>query len=231
MQRLALFDIDGTLVTGASTERRFYRHLLRTGAQGPRQVAAALWFLLSGWPRFGRQVFKKNKAYLYQLPVARVTALADAWVPRALAGAWHVAAVRRLHQHLADGDRVVLLSGTPDFLAAAIARELGVNRSIGSACERRGGRFGRRAPARHPFGAEKLALARELCAQQGVAAADVVAYGDSRHDLDLLRWVGRAVAVRPDAGLLAEAAARGWEVLGQRHGVGGAAGLPSTLRG
>ena len=50
---LAIFDIDGTLVEG-STERRFWRYLLKRGHQGPRQVVAYLLFLLRYWPVYRR---------------------------------------------------------------------------------------------------------------------------------------------------------------------------------
>jgi HAD superfamily phosphoserine phosphatase-like hydrolase len=214
--RLAVFDIDGTLLTGASTERRFYLQLLRRGWQGPRQLLAAAWFLIRWLPVYGRHVFKKNKAYLAWLPQEQVARLAHSWAATALDGTWNRLALDRLRRHQADGDRVLLLSGTPDFLAAAIADQLGVTEYLGSRCELRAGRFGRRPPLRHPFGAEKLKLVRELCARSGLGPADVVAYGDSIHDLDLLAWSGQPVAVRPDAALEAEARSSGWEVLGHR---------------
>ena len=72
--KLAIFDIDGTLVEG-STERRFWRYLLKRGHQGPRQVVAYLLFWLRYLPVFGRLTAKKNKAYLYKLETARVRAL------------------------------------------------------------------------------------------------------------------------------------------------------------
>ena len=166
-------------------------------------------------------MFKKNKAYLAGLPHDRVARLAQSWAPTVLEGSWNRLALDRLRRHQADGDRVLLLSGTPDFLAAAIADQLGVTEYLGSRCELRGGRFGRRPPLRHPFGAEKLRLVRDLCARSGLGAADIVAYGDSIHDLDLLAWSGQPVAVRPDAALETEARRNGWEVLGDR-----AAGVP-----
>ncbi len=44
--KLAIFDIDGTLVRG-STERLFWRYLAARGRQGPRQVLAYLLFLVA----------------------------------------------------------------------------------------------------------------------------------------------------------------------------------------
>ena len=214
--RLVLFDIDGTLVTGPSTEKRFYLHLLRTGNQGPRQVLAATVFLCRWSPVYGHHVFKKNKAYLAWLRVDKIRQLADGWVAHALQQAWFEPCVERLRRHLADGDQVVLLSGTPDFVAQAIARQLGVATAIGSECAQRDGRFGWAPPLCHPFAEEKRRIAQRLCARYGVEPENVVAYGDSVHDLALLEWVGTPVAVRPDSHLESVASERGWEILGER---------------
>lgn len=225
---LAIFDIDGTLVGGASTERRFYAELLRTGNQGPRQVAASALFLLLNAPRFGRQVFKKNKAYLAWLRREKVGALASRWLETALADYWIEPTRRRLQEHLERGDRVLLLSGTPQFIADGIAAQLGVTECIGSLCATRGESFDWRVPLRHPFGTAKLALATDYCRRAGIAATDVFAYGDSRYDLPLLYWCGHPVAVQPEHELAQVARERNWELL-DRRGTG-ASGSNSLTR-
>lgn len=211
---LAIFDIDGTLVAGASTEKRLFAHLLGRGRLGASQLLA---FLRAGLgPDADGHTWKRNKSYLAGLACAEVAAEATAWAARAAARWWFEPCVARLRAHQAAGDAVVLLSGTPQFLADELARQLGVGRAIGTLCAVEAGRFLAAPPVRHPFGATKLDLARGLCAESGVPAAAVIAYGDSRHDLPLLGFAGRAVAVRPDAGLRAEARRRGWPVIGRR---------------
>jgi len=212
--RLAVFDIDGTLVAGPSTEKRFALHLARRGLLGPRQVFAFLGFLPQGIARFGRHGLKKDKAYLAGLREDELSGLAEAWVAEALAEAWFAPCTARLNLHRQAGDAVALLSGTPQFVAEAIGRALGVETVVGTRCAARDGRFQARAPLSHPFGAEKAAMAAALAARHGTDLADVVAYADSIYDLPLFLAVGRAVAVRPDERLAFEARARGWEVVG-----------------
>lgn len=210
---LALFDVDGTLVAGPSTEKRLFWMLLAAGRLGPAQLGA---FLATGLRGAAPHGWKGNKAYLKGLPRADVAGLAAAWVARAAAGWWFAPCVERLRRHQAAGDRVVLLSGTPQFVADPLARLLGAESAVGTLCASEGSHFAAGPPVRHPFGAAKLALAREICAASGAAPSQVVAYGDSVHDLPLLHFAGRAVAVRPDAGLAAAARAAGWEILGRR---------------
>jgi HAD superfamily hydrolase (TIGR01490 family) len=210
---LAVFDIDGTLVTGASTERRLFRALFAAGLLGPRQLAAFAAFAIRHAPRYGRHVFKKDKAYLAGLAVDEVARFAVHWAPGALRSSWFGPAVERLREHRRRGDRVVLLSGTPDFLARVIASELGADDAIGSRCAEAGGCYTAAPPLVHPFGGAKLGLLEQLCREHGASPADVAAYADSDHDLPLLRAVGRPVAVRPAAGLARAARRASWEVI------------------
>ncbi len=212
--KLAVFDIDGTLVTGPSTEKRFALHLARNGRIGPRQAFAFLAFLPRELRHYGWHVLKKDKAYLAGLREQDVCDLAAAWVGPALERAWFAPCIARLRRHQEAGDVVVLLSGTPQFIAAAIGSALGVDRSIGSSCAMREGRFRSSAPVSHPFAEHKVAVVRELARSHGVDAADVVAYGDSIHDLPLFMSVGQAIAVRPDDALAGVAQSAGWETIG-----------------
>ena len=213
---LAIFDIDGTLVEG-STERRFWRYLLKRGHQGPRQVLAYLAFWPRYLPLFGRLTAKKNKAYLYKLRTARVQELADRFVADEILPRLYAPAVQRLQSHVRHGHTVVLLSGTLEPIAKALARELGVSHVRATVCRERDGRYLGGPPLVHPFGTEKLAIAVELAAELGASLREASAYGDSRHDLALLQAVADPVAVMPDAPLLETARDNRWHIIKSRN--------------
>jgi HAD superfamily hydrolase (TIGR01490 family) len=215
--KLAFFDIDGTLLAG-STERRFSRYLLRKGCLGPRQVASFLWFLLRHARTYGRDVLKKNKAYLAGIDVERIRVLAEEFVAAEVVPQLYGPVVQRLQRHLSAGDTAVLLSGTLEPIARALGSALGVRHVCATLCDERQGRYTSAAPHRHPFGAVKRALATEIAAGMGADLRDAAAYGDSRHDLDLLEAVGHPVAVRPDAPLLATARGNRWDIIAGREG-------------
>jgi HAD superfamily hydrolase (TIGR01490 family) len=210
--KLAIFDVDGTLVRGSS-ERLFWRYLLARGRQGPRQIAAYLLFLVRYLPTGGIHTLKKNKAYLCGLGHAEVATLADEFVATRLMSRLNEAVVQRLRQHVLRGDAVVLLTGTIEPVAQALARRLGVRYVCATLCSERNGRYLAQPPETHPFGAAKLGLSRQLAAQIGCDLESAAAYGDSRHDLFLLEAVSEPVAVSPDAGLLEVALAREWEII------------------
>jgi HAD superfamily hydrolase (TIGR01490 family) len=214
--KLAIFDIDGTLVEG-STERRFWRYLLKRGHQGPRQVFAYLWFLLRYWPVYGGHTAKKNKAYLTGLETARVRAWAESFVAEEVLPRLYAPVVQRLQNHLRSGDTVVLLSGTIEPIAQALARALGVEHVRATVCRERDGRYLAAPPKVHPFSTAKRRLAALFAAEVGATLSEASAYGDSKHDLTLLEAVGYPVAVLPDRPLLATARGNRWHIIRSRN--------------
>ncbi|MGW8368611.1 MAG: HAD family hydrolase [Gammaproteobacteria bacterium] len=211
--RLAVFDIDGTLVRCAS-ERLFFRYLRSHGKFRLRQALGYLSF----FPRYvalgGIHTAKKNKAYLYGLDTREVESLAQGFVAEVLATHYYAAAVQRVRWHRDRGDAVLLLSGTLDCVARAIGDHLDVRRIRATLPSERDNRYTTQPPELHPFGTAKLILTRQVASELGIGLAAVTAYGDSHHDLPLLKAVGCAVAVRPDRTLRQTARRLGWEIMG-----------------
>ena len=209
---LAIFDIDGTLVRGSS-ERLFWIYLATRGRQGPRQILAYLLFLVRYLPTGGIHTIKKNKAYLSGLRTSDVAVLATDFVQTRLLKRLNEPVVQRLKQHLRRGDIVVLLSGTLDPIARALAAYLGVRLVCATLCSERHGHYLPQPPEAHPFGAAKLSLAKQLAGQLDLDLSQASAYGDSGHDIFLLEAVGNPVAVCPDQSLLNAALTNDWEII------------------
>ena len=213
--KLALFDIDGTLVRAPSTERRFARWLRERRHIGWRQYLAFAAFTLRYLPRYGSGVFRKNKAYLAGLTERQVGELAERFVMESLPQALFEPACEQARRHRRKGDEVWLLSGTLKPIAEALAGllQLELEHTMASDCPASDGVMVGRPPERHPYGIDKLTFAREICECAGEGMENTVAYGDSWADHHLLRAVGTAVAVLPDEKLKGLAAERGWRVM------------------
>ncbi len=221
---IVFFDLDGTLLPRPGCERQFLAHLLHRGDVGPRQLSAAAWFTLRYGARYGRDVFKKNKGYLSGLAVGRTAKIAHAFVEEVVVAELFPNIVKILRRHQQSADTVVLLTGSPQFLADPIAARLGIEDTIGTRCAVSDGRFQPAPPIRHPLGPEKLRLARQFCAARGMTPASAIAYADAGEDALLLAGVGRAVAVNPDRRLLRLATTRSWEIVQAGASDPGAAG-------
>ena len=210
--RLAVFDIDGTLVTCRS-ELRFSRFLWRRGLIRIGQISGFLGHMLHYLPIDGGDVAKRNKAYLAGLESRSLRRLATQFVDDELWGMRYEPAFERLEQHLDRRDIVLLLSGTLQPIADALAERLGVQHAWATVCKERDGVLLAQPPERHPFASSKRVLAATFARHHGLSLSQAYAYCDSYHDLELLGAVGHPVAVRPDRQLLALATERGWEVL------------------
>ncbi len=214
LPRLALFDIDGTLLNGPSSEKRFMLWLFLKGRIGPIRLLAYALFALRYFPRYGLEVFAKNKSLFWRRTVRSAETLAREWAAKGLENALHGPCLERLRTHQQRGEIVVLLSGTPSVLADAIAARLGVDNVVATRCSVHAGRYRFAPPIVHRVGEAKLAAARDLCARFETTLADTAAYGNSLSDLPLLGACGIPVAVNPDSALAAIAREKGWEVVG-----------------
>lgn len=212
-RRMVLIDIDGTLFGGVNSEVAFILYLLRRGRLGPRQLLSAAWFYPRWALRYRRYVAKKNKAYLNGLKVDDVAAWAERFVLDELLPKIRPAMGQRLAAHRRSGDPMCLLSGTPAFIAAPLARALGAHDWSATRCAARDGVYTAAPPTAHPFGREKLQRAAELCARHRLSLTKAMAYADSAYDLTLLCSVQRPVAVSPDGKLRRVALENGWEVI------------------
>jgi HAD superfamily hydrolase (TIGR01490 family) len=210
--RLVIFDLDGTLIH-ASSERLFARYLYEHGRLGWRQAVAFTTFALRHAFTFRGAVLKKDKAYLAGLPQARLRDLARLFVKDRLLDTLYPPALARLERHRADCDLLLLLTGTPDFIVRPLCGRLGVANVIATECVTRNGVFSTGIPLQHPFGVDKLTLARAFADAHDVRLDHAVAYANAREDRFLLAEVGEAVAVRPDLRLRGLARRAGWEIL------------------
>jgi HAD superfamily hydrolase (TIGR01490 family) len=209
-----IFDLDGTLLAGLSSEQRFFLYLLHRRIMGLRQVSAFLRFGPRHFRRFGTAVWKKDKAYLAGLEVKRIQALAQRFAAQRLRPCVRSDVRRRLDDHLARSHTVVLLTGTPDFIARPIAAYLGIGHVCATICRTEDGRFSANPPRIHPIGAAKLRLAETICREFNTSVNDCTAYADSAYDIPLLCAAARPVAVYPGRRLRRVAARRGWEIMG-----------------
>lgn len=214
--RLAVFDIDGTLVAG-STESAFARRLIGARRIGARQAYAYAVFAMRHMRR-GRRLAQIDKAYLAGLDYADLETLAARFVAEHVGAHLFEPAATRLRWHRDRGDEVLLLSGTLDCIARPLARMLGVESVCATQLAVEAGRCQARPPLRHPFGAAKATLLRHYASEHGFDLAEAFAYANSRHDIALLATVGKPVAVRPDRELLAMARRSGWEVIVDARG-------------
>jgi HAD superfamily hydrolase (TIGR01490 family) len=125
-----------------------------------------------------------------------------------------------VRRHLERGDLCAIITATNSFVTAPIAGEFGVEHLIATEPESRDGRFTGRVAGTPCFREGKVRRLDEWLAGQGRRLDDFAEssfYSDSHNDLPLLERVSRPVAVDPDDALDREAARRRWERISLRR--------------
>jgi len=125
-------------------------------------------------------------------------------------------ALELLAQHRDAGDLIIITTSTNRFVTEPIAAYLGVEHLIATEPECIDGRFTGKYSGSLNMREGKVKRLDTWLAEHGYSWLDFAEtwfYSDSRNDLPLLNRVSRPVAVDPDPMLAAHAKARGWPVL------------------
>ena len=214
--RLVLFDLDNTLLSGDS-DFEWAQFLIEQGVLD-REVYEAR----------NQQFYDQYKAgtldiheFLdFQLkPLSRH--------PRAQLDAWHRdymerkvrPMMRAKARALVDGHRgdlCAVITATNSFVTAPIAREFGLEHLIATEPEQRGGAFTGGVAGIPCFREGKVARLETWLADRGKTLdsfRESWFYSDSLNDLPLLERVNRPVAVDPDPTLREHAGRKGWRVI------------------
>ena len=121
-----------------------------------------------------------------------------------------------LAEHRASGDRLLIITATNRFVTGPIAARLGVETLLATECEMLDGRYTGRTTDVPCFKEGKVTRLNRWLAENGMSLEGSCFYSDSRNDLPLLEQVSHPVAVDPDPSLRAEAEKRGWPVISLR---------------
>jgi HAD superfamily hydrolase (TIGR01490 family) len=217
-KKLALFDLDNTLLAGDS-DYEWAQHLIDGGVlDGDEYNARNDWF----YERYKDGTLDIHEFLDFQLaPLARHS--------REQLDAWHadfmerrirpIIAARAAELVARHRDAVTaIVTATNRFITAPIARELGIPNLIATDIEEVDGRFTGKPRGQPNFREGKIERVNEWLASRGERFADFESwfYSDSLNDLPLLAIVTHPVAVDPDPTLREHALARGWEIISLR---------------
>ncbi len=107
----------------------------------------------------------------------------------------------------------VLVTGSPDFVVAALARRMGIAEFSANRMAISRGRATGRLLEPIMATAEKATWCETYAAEHGIRLCDCWGYADSHYDLPFLTALGHPVAVNPDRRLRATAMSRQWPII------------------
>jgi HAD superfamily hydrolase (TIGR01490 family) len=217
--KLALFDLDGTLIPGDS-DHAFGEFMVALGwadaDEHRRRNDAFYRQYQAGTLDIHEYINFTTGAWRHRSPAEQAQAsarfIAEVMQPQLRAPAFEL-----LQQHRDAGDLVAIVTATNEFITRPIAEAFGVAHLLAVQLERdaQGAATGRirGVPS---FREGKIDRVHAWLLAQGHTLADFEAsvfYSDSTNDLPLLELVSEPVATNPSPALEAIAQARGWRIL------------------
>jgi HAD superfamily hydrolase (TIGR01490 family) len=230
----AFFDVDNTVIVGASifhfakglAARKYFstgdlarfvwqQMKFRAGGEGAENIAKAR---------------ESALAFIAGKSMSEIVAMSEEIYDETIVERIYSGTRALTQAHLDAGERVWLVTATPEELAQIIARRLNLTGALGTRAEHRDGIYTGRLFGDLLHGEAKAAAVRRLAEEEGLDLSRCSAYSDSINDMPMLSLVGRPVAVNPDSALKDEARRRGWEIRDFRTGRKAARiGVPAAL--
>ena len=127
------------------------------------------------------------------------------------------AAVALVDQHRVQGDTLLVVTSTIEFVTRPIVDAFGIDTLIAPVPEVTDGRYTGKITGTPSFGEGKVTRLQAWLEETNHSLAGSTFYSDSHNDLPLLRLVDNPVAVDPDSTLRRQALANGWRIISLRE--------------
>jgi putative phosphoserine phosphatase/1-acylglycerol-3-phosphate O-acyltransferase len=210
----ALFDLDGTLVSGY-TAGAFYRERLRRAQIGPRELARSLAVvadsaLLGGDPgRLGPIAVEALRGRRLE----ELEELGERLFREQLSGTIRPEARDLVRAHRRRGHTVAIASSATRFQVDPIARELGIEHVLCSEVDVQDGVLSGHFTEGMLWGDRKARAARAFATEHGLDLSGTYAYANGDEDVAFLSIAGRPHAVNPNHLLEQVARAERWPIM------------------
>lgn len=217
--KLALFDLDGTLIPKDS-DHAFGEFAITLGwadAQTFRQRNDAFYDDYAAGRLDIHAYVDFATAPWRDRPAAELHRATERFLALVVQPMLHPAALNLVKRHQDAGDLVAVVTATNEFVTRPIARLFGVDELIATELERDAeGRVTGRIEGVPSFREGKITRVQQWLAARGLALDSFdrsTFYSDSTNDLPLLERVSEPVATNPGPALERIAQQRGWPVL------------------
>jgi HAD superfamily hydrolase (TIGR01490 family) len=200
--RWAVFDVDGTLLPNASMEQRFIMHLVKRGLIFHKNILSYFAYgIISALRGRWEEGFKNNKRYIKGLAVEEIRTLAEYYYRHRISPALSVAGLGTVEQYRKEGFKILIMSGSPDFLTEHLVAQIKPDHFVWTATEVKDGKFTGRITGLHPYGIRKRQILEHLQAQLEIDFDNSIVFANHHADLHHMQMFGKAVAVNPTPAL------------------------------
>ena len=212
----AFFDVDGTIVNATIVHYYVqFRLFLLPAILRPfwligfiPKVVYYLFLDKISRTKFN-QVFYRN----YRgMPAEKIKHLAEETFYTSLRPKIFPSAINRICEHKKRNDRLVLMTGSLEFIIQPLADYLKVDDILAVSLSEKNGKFTGELTTQPLGGEDKVRAIKAFAEQNNIDLTSSYAYGDSPADLPMLRCVGNPVVINPGKVLRRVATELKWEI-------------------
>lgn len=222
MNRIAFYDLDGTLVSSNVVLR--YSYYVRSLPSKAKSILKCSKLLLSvpflmGLELYSRRLFNEVFYREYRgMKKEWLKELAERVFEKVIRPSVYRGSSALVDADRERGFRLVLVTGELDFVLEPVVRYFGFHDLICNSLVYENGAATGEVVRPLIAEREKVEAVMKVCQEYNGLPAQSKAYSDSFSDLPMLEAVGNPVAVNPDRRLRRVAAARGWPALNLKRG-------------
>ncbi|MEE9559126.1 MAG: HAD-IB family hydrolase [Candidatus Brocadiales bacterium] len=213
MTKVAIFDIDNTILKSRSSERLFIKSLYRKDIVTTVDFLRFVFTFLTKLISLNGIHIKDNKSYLKGKDVKTFELEATRCFQDEIVPYISTKALKEIQEKKESGYTIVLLSGTLDVLIKQFKDYCNADVAIGTNLERVDGHLTGELQGTHAYGPGKAKLLSDLAQKMEIDLKNSYAYADHYSDIKFLCMVGSPVAVNAHPGLRLYARIKGWPVV------------------
>ncbi len=212
----AFFDVDGTIVE--ATVVHYYAYFATYGFSDTRRTAWTAAFLpkvayyllldMADRSRFNRVFYNNYRG----MEVAQIRDRNDDHFEHFIRPRMFSGAIERIAEHRSRGERVVLITGSLDFIMEPVSAFLKTDELIAVKMHEKNGRLTGTLTGPPIGDEEKARVMRAYAEEHHISLAKSYAYADSSSDLPMLHSVGHATVVNPGRKLRRIAEEKDWGI-------------------
>lgn len=221
--KLAIFDLDNTLIAGDS-DHSWGEFMVGNGMVDADQYQDANDQFYADYQRGQLDIaayLNFSLAPLSRYSIAELQRLHQDFMQSHIQPMMLTKASELLERHRQQGDYLLIITSTNDFITGPIAEKLGVDHLLATTAERKADRYTGQFTGTPCYKGGKITRLQqwlENSADDGFHGTLEGAsfYSDSINDLPLMEYVDAPVAVDPDEALRQEAQQRQWPIISLR---------------
>ncbi|MFO7891124.1 MAG: HAD-IB family hydrolase [bacterium] len=211
--RIAVFDIDETLLLGTSAEIQLIRFLYKKKIITAGNLLKSLFnALLSIFQGIDKVIYRKSgylKGVEKKIVLSQLPQLFDQYIwPRV-----SKKLINDIQAFKKKNYEIVIISGTLDFLLYPFIVKVHADGGVGSHMEIENGKFSGRITGVYPYRKGKIRALEQYLDGREVDYTHSYAFADSLADFPFLTLFGNSVAVNPGFLLWIRAKLSGWQTM------------------